>query len=623
VAAFLFLAIGGVASAEPPSAPRILEPVREGVVVAAADVHMEATDFADPDGDSHECSDWQIVTTEPTDRGHDAGDPVWDAECATGPLKEHIHFGDGGFHPGSVLDLPYETRFVLRVRFIDSSGEVGPWSERGFRTESAGPPGRRSAVPWDAQRGYRVEEVARGLRLPVNVAMVPHPRPGPDAPLLYVTELYGNIKLVRRNGRVTTYARKLLNFDPTGNFPGSGEVGLTGIVVEPRTGDLFVSMVYDPRTPPPGNQHYAKVVRLRSSKGGEVARGRKTILDVPEPQGPSHQISTLSIGADGKLYVNVSDGLDPAAARSLDSLLGKILRINLNGSPPPDNPFYDASDGIAPRDYVYASGLRNPFGGAWRSADDSMYLLDNGPAIDRFARVLPGRSYGWDHSNDSMRRWALYNWIPSHAPLSLAFVQHETASDSEFAAQKMDHAFVTESGPTWGTGPQFKGKRIVEFVPDRRGRYRAKPRTFVEYTGIGKATTSGLAAAPEGLYFTDLYKDLKYASPIQRGAKLWLARETKKPRISRLRFRPRTLSARYVASEPAVVSAKIRRVGGPRVSLGARLRDRGETGPNRFRLAGRAARKRLKAGRYVLILRARDVAGNRSRPARARFRILR
>ena len=625
LAAVLAVTISGVANAAPPSAPRILEPTRDGAVVSAQDVHMEATDFTDADGDAHECSDWEIVADEPIpDRAQQVGDLAWDAPCATGPLKEHIHFGDGDFHPGAALDLLNDTKYRVRVRFIDSTGEVGPWSERPFKTDPPGPRGRRSAVPWDTQRGFKVEPVAGGLRLPVNIAMVPNPRPGPRAPLMYVTELYGNIKLVHRDGSVTNYARKVLNFNPMGDFPGSGEVGLAGIAVEPRTGDVFVSMVYDPKVPPPEHQHFARVVRFYSSKDGEVATRRKTVLKIPEPQGPSHQISTVSIGPDGKLYIQVADGLDPAAARSLNSFLGKVLRINLNGSPPRDNPFYDRSDGITPDDYVYAYGLRNPFGGAWRSANDSLYLVDNGPAIDRFARVLPGRNYNWDHSNESMRNYALYNWVPSHAPLNIAFVQRETASDSGFAAEKMDHAFVTESGPTWSTGPQLKGKRILEFAPDRRGRYKRAPRTFVEYTGVGKATTAGLAAAPEGLYFTDLYKDVKYKSPIQRGSKLWLVRETTKPRISRLRFRPRTLRARYVSSESAVVSAAIRRAAdGGRVALGGRPSDRADTGSNRFRLAGRAVRRSLEPGRYVLTLRARDLAGNRSRPARVRFLVAR
>ena len=287
-------------------------------------------------------------------------------------------------------------------------------------------------------------------------------------------------------------------------------------------------MVYKPSPEqiPPGEKvrHYAQVVRFHSSKDGGVATRRTTVLDIPESQGPSHQIGSVSIGPDRKLYVQVADGLSVESAQNLESLLGKVLRVNLDGSPAADNPFYDASDGITPRDYVYAYGLRNPFGGAWRAADDSLYMVENGPSVDRFARVVPGRNFLWDETNDSMRAFALYAWEPSHAPVNIAFVQRDTAARSGFAARKMDHAFVTEAGPTWAPGPQYNGKRIVEFVPDRRGRYRARPRTFVEYTGVGRATTLGLAVAPDGLYFTDLYKDVKYDSPTDRGAKLWRVR---------------------------------------------------------------------------------------------------
>ena len=525
--AIVSLTTGGVASGAPPNAPTILEPNDEGVVLSPGDVHMEATDFADADGHTHKCSDWEIIGG--LGEGDGPEHVSWDAPCATGPLKAHIHLGDGEFHPyPEQVELEYESDYILRVRFIDSAGDAGPWSERRFRTEPPGPPGVPSDVPWEArQRGYEVELVASGLQLPVNLAVVPHAGSGPRAPLLYVTELYGAIKLVRRDGTVTTYAGDLLNFDPVSDFPGSGEHGLAGLAVEPRTGDVFASMVYD-SDPASGEDtpHFAKVVRFRSSDDGRVAESQKTVLDIREAQAPSHQISSLSIGPDGKLYVHLADGMQPETAQNLESFLGKVLRVNLDGSPPRDNPFYDRSDGITPRDYVYAYGLRNPFGGAWRAADESLYTVDNGPYMDRFARVPPGRNFRWDHKNESMRNHALYNWVPSHAPLNIAFVQHEAASESGFAADKMDHAFVTETGPTWGTGPQFKGKRIAEFVPDERGRYTGTPRPFIEYTGVGKATAAGLALAPDGLYFTDLYKDVDPESAIDPGAKVWLVRKT-------------------------------------------------------------------------------------------------
>ncbi len=92
---------------------------------------------------------------------------------------------------------------------------------------------------------FVLEVVAEGFQLPVNVAFVPAPGPLPEDPAFYVTELYGTVRVVSNDGTVTTYADDLLNFDPTGNFPGSGEQGLAGIVVDPETGDVFVTRVTD------------------------------------------------------------------------------------------------------------------------------------------------------------------------------------------------------------------------------------------------------------------------------------------------------------------------------------------------------------------------------------------
>jgi hypothetical protein len=121
-----------------------------------------------------------------------------------------------------------------------------------------------AAVPWAAAfPGYEIEVVAGGFQLPVNIAFVPDPGLDADDPLFYVTELYGTIKVVTRDHTVRDYATGLLNFDPTGNFPGSGEQGLAGIVVDPATGDVFAGMLYD--AAPPNGPHYPKVVRPTGS----------------------------------------------------------------------------------------------------------------------------------------------------------------------------------------------------------------------------------------------------------------------------------------------------------------------------------------------------------------------
>jgi glucose/arabinose dehydrogenase len=478
-------------------------------------------------------------------RGDDSGNRVVNPPVLSTHGPVHVYCDSGG----AALSLP--ASYVL---FTDGSGQdrevalppiaLTPGQSVGFWIDAAGDAFTGDAVPAMAgapdfttqvaapripwairQPGYRIERFATGFQLPINIAFLPNPGAGPDDPFFYVTELYGSVQTVARSGHISDFATGLLNFDPTGGFPGSGEKGLTGIAVEPASGDLFVGGIEE--VPPTTNVHFPRVIRLHSTDGGRTSASRKTILEFPkEPVGPSHQTSNVSIGPDGKLYVHIGDGAMTTPALDLNSVRGKILRVNLDGSAPPDNPFYDASDGLSAKDLIFVYGLRNPFGGAWRALDGAHWEVENGPNWDRLAKIVAGRNYTWDGTNQSMANFATYVWNPSTAPVNIAFVQSSTFGGSGFAAEKMDHAFVTESGPTYGAGPQELGKRITEFVLDADGNLVAGPIPMLEYVGAGRATASALAAGPDGLYFADLYRDFGAATPTDRGASVFRIRYT-------------------------------------------------------------------------------------------------
>ena len=106
-----------------------------------------------------------------------------------------------------------------------------------------------------------------------------------------------------------------------------------------------------------------------------------------------------------------------------------------------------------------------------------------------------------------------------HAPVNITFVQSQTFGGSQFPASKFDHAFVSESGPTYALGQQSNGKQISEFKLDANGNVVGSPTTFVQYVGTGRATVAGLVAGPDGLYFTELYKDQNVVTPIDAGAR--------------------------------------------------------------------------------------------------------
>ena len=136
------------------------------------------------------------------------------------------------------VDLGSATNSCQRDNRADQSPGVDPCVE--LKT-------RAGIWRFDANKTGQIfsaaERFATGLQLPVNVAFLPNPGTGPDDPFFYVTELYGSVKMVTRSGQISDYATGLLNFDPNGVFPGSGEMGLVGVVVEPISGDLFVSAV--------------------------------------------------------------------------------------------------------------------------------------------------------------------------------------------------------------------------------------------------------------------------------------------------------------------------------------------------------------------------------------------
>ena len=525
----------------PPAAPLINEPTHDGENVFGSDVHMEIGDFADPDaGQVRSNTDWEIWTTGSSPQR------VWYALAQPGPFNDHhIHLGDGTF-AGTLAGksaLPGGADYQVRVRQRDNSGDpatnTSAWSVRTFHTFADEQP---TAAGWVAQQpGFKVEELPftfptgeQGFRLPTNIAFVPDAIRGhhPEDPLFYVMELYGSIRVVTNNFTVHTYATGLLNYNPSGPISGAGENGSAGIAVDPTNGDVYATMLYDDLSDATTDT-FPKITRFTSTDGGLTGVGTDILKMPGEPMRQSHFISNISFGpADGKLYVHIGDGFAAATAQNPQLFRGKIIRLNKDGSPVTDNPFYNpvdrGGDGLPDaEDYIWASGYRNPFGGAWRDADGAQYVVENGPSRDRFSKLVRGRNYLFDGTDASMNNYNIAwtadpsglfengapDWNPIVAPVNIAFVQQSTGNYSNFPASKWDHAFVAASGPTHAAGPNY-AKSIQEWVlnPDGTRHVSAvgeapNPRELVSYEGAGYETIAGLASGPDGLYFTTLYPD--------------------------------------------------------------------------------------------------------------------
>lgn len=364
-------------------------------------------------------------------------------------------------------------------------------------------PARDVPTPWfPTQGGVIVEKVVSGLYLPVSMAFIPNAGTAPTDAFFYVCELYGKVKVVTRNYQVHPLLDNLLNFDPLGPFPGTGEMGVSGLCYYPPTRGLYVSLVYDQ-----GGNKFGRVIRANLNPDLKSVASVDTIFS-GMPTGFSHQIQAVTVGPDGMLYVNTGDGNDSDSAQNLQDKRGKILRMTLNGAMPPDNPF--------PGTYVYAYGLRNPFGAAWQPGTGRLFVSDNGPDHDdRIVKVKPGSNNGWCCNQ---LPGAIARFTPTVAPVGILFMP-----GGLLPAEYNNRLFLAWSGPAYRPGPSDRGKQIWTYTLNDTGGV-ASTQQFLHYVGNGHATCVGLATGPDGLYFTDIYGDQGFNSNFITNANIYRVR---------------------------------------------------------------------------------------------------
>jgi len=250
-----------------------------------------------------------------------------------------------------------------------------------------------------------VETVATGLDTPWDLEFAPDGR-------LFVTERPGRVRVIE-NGELVE--QPVLTVDIATN---TAEGGLLGIAVDPnfeRNGYIYVMYTYD-------GADDASPNRISRFKLREDRALEEQVLVSDIPGAAIHDGGRLSFGPDGKLYATTGDAAATENAQSLESLSGKILRMNPDGSVPDDNPFPDS--------LVYSLGHRNPQGLAWRPGDEELFSTEHGArGNDEVNRIHAGENYGWplvegdEHSGEYRAPLAFYN--PSIAPSGATFYNND------------------------------------------------------------------------------------------------------------------------------------------------------------------------------------------------------
>lgn len=292
-------------------------------------------------------------------------------------------------------------------------------------------PGQRPAFPGQtrapapAGRGvYHARTVAAGLDHPWGLVWLPDGR-------MLVTERPGRLRIVAANGALSP---------PLGGAPAvvtESQGGMLDVALDPAFGsNRLVYLSYlEPR---PGGLAGIAVARGRLVEQGGQARleGLGVIFRAQPAAGDGVNVgSRLAFGPDGRLYVTLGDRFVLRDhAQSLRDDLGKIVRLNADGSIPRDNPFVGRPEA---RPEIFSLGHRNPEGLAFNPATGVLWEQEHGAkGGDEVNVIRPGRNYGWpaitygrDYSDAKIgigtqktgMEQPIYYWDPSIAPSGMAF----------------------------------------------------------------------------------------------------------------------------------------------------------------------------------------------------------
>jgi glucose/arabinose dehydrogenase len=217
-----------------------------------------------------------------------------------------------------------------------------------------------------------------GLSGPTAMAIAPDGR-------IFVCQQGGALRVIK-NGALLAAPFMTLSVDP------AGERGLLGIAFDPGfASNNFLYVYYTVPTDPRHNR-----VSRFTANGDVVVPGSETIILELNPLtgATNHNGGAIHFGPDGKLYIATGENATTSNSQTLANMLGKILRINSNGSIPTDNPFFNQATGN--NRSIWALGLRNPFTFTFQPGTGRMFINDVGQNTwEEINDGIAGSNYGW------------------------------------------------------------------------------------------------------------------------------------------------------------------------------------------------------------------------------------
>lgn len=275
-----------------------------------------------------------------------------------------------------------------------------------------------AACASSAEQAYKLETVAEGLDFPWSIDFLP------DGD--YIVALRsGEVRIITREGEIG---------EPLKGLPESyvaAQGGYFDVVLDPKFSEnqtIYLSFAHGAAD---GNG--TRIVK-GTLRGNSVTNLQVIFTVDPLKDTPLHYGGKIQFLNDGTLAMTTGDGMEyREAAQDTFSLLGKVIRINSDGSVPIDNPFADGKKG---HPMVWSYGHRNPQGLVLDSMTGNLYEHEHGAkGGDEVNLILPGKNYGWPAVTRGTHYSGAYVsplqsapgveqpltfWVPSIAPSGLA-----------------------------------------------------------------------------------------------------------------------------------------------------------------------------------------------------------
>lgn len=264
------------------------------------------------------------------------------------------------------------------------------------------PRGGESNVSGSSQQAqFRVETVAANLEVPWAIAFAPDGR-------VFFTERAGRVRVIE-GGKLRPEPVAVIE-----DVRQEEESGLMDITLHPQfAANRWVYLAYAYR----GDGQRVRVVRFRERDGALTER---TVIIENIPAARYHAGTRADFGPDGKLYVTTGDATERQLAQQLNSLAGKTLRLNDDGSVPPDNPFAGRQDA---RPEIWSYGHRNAQGIAWQPGAGLQFQTEHGPSGfdgpgggDEVNIVEKGANYGWPVIHHEQTRTGMQSPLLEYTP---------------------------------------------------------------------------------------------------------------------------------------------------------------------------------------------------------------